>query len=402
MSARSTAACLCAVAACFVGTGCPSQTPPSMPEPSQSGDGTGPTPTPEPAPPSQATPEPAADPAASAVAQAQEACGSGRAAVERGEWDAALPDLEHGVQLLEPLALELTMESGGGLLAACLGDMGRAREVVASDVPLEGPEVFYGRSLALRADEMVAERLGGWLEENGGEECTLGEVRRTESVSRVLPGWEEVAEAVADELASEAEDRTQPPFASEAEALAFLFGQVPGPPERPVVTTVGDGRWDRSFFLVPRADGTVLAAHALAAHVRGICVDGSAAWIATEVPIHVVAYRSGGDTAFRNRRGGSCEPDDDLSSYEANIEWPADDREAVADDEDCVRGCMWFSHTVTHWFADPESGRTVTIEAEVEGLDPVGDGQPYRYVQVERLDGRLVLYGCGTRMEFEP
>ncbi|MBI5488024.1 MAG: formylglycine-generating enzyme family protein [Deltaproteobacteria bacterium] len=324
---------------------------------------------------------PVVRPPADHATRAQACCESGRAALEHGDAEVAIRGLEDGIALLEPLGLGLTAETGGDVLAACLFDLGRVREVARSDEPSAQPEVLYGRSLALRPDDAVAERLRSWLEESGGEDCALGQVHRSESVSWNLSGWTAVAQTLAIEL-----DPADAPvgFADEAEALAFLFGDEPSPPEGPVVATigVGEGRWTSSlvFLLVPWLRGTVLVSHSLVGPVGGRCPDEGGGWLVTGDPVHAVGFVSDEEQIFEDREGRPCEEDD----------------------EDCLTGCVFVRHSVVHLFVDSESGRTVTIEAEVEDLDPVGDGEPDRYVQVERLAGRLVLYGCGTRMELEP
>lgn len=327
------------------------------------------------------TSSPVVGPPADRVTRAQAWCESGRAAFDRGDAKAAIPALDDGIALLEPLGLELTAETGGDVLAACLYDLGRAREVASSDEPWAQPEVLYGRSLALRPDNAVAARLRSRLRENGGEECTIGDVSRTESAARVFQGWACVAEALSAEVDSSGGGRG---FADEAAALDFLFGDRAGSgagaPSEAAVATVGDGDQRLTFLLVPRPDGTVLVPDRLASAMGGRCPSEADGWLAGASPLHAIGFESSTDSVYEDEDGHPCE----------------------SEDEHCMSGCVWVSHRVTHLFIDPESGRTVTITVQVEGLDPVGDGEPCRYAQVQPFDGRLVLFGCGTRMESEP
>ncbi|MBN1771914.1 MAG: hypothetical protein JXB32_11665 [Deltaproteobacteria bacterium] len=322
------------------------------------------------------------DPTREAIARAGEHCESGHAALERGDVETALPVLQEGVGILEALGLQLTPESAD-LFAMCLHDLGRVFETTSSDDPRTQPEALYGRAMAVAwsRDVLVDPQLHRWLEANGGEECTLGDVRRTESTARVFPDWLSAARALSAEVAA-SEEGTD--FADEAEALDFLFvdraGSESDALSEATVTTVGDDDERLAFLLVPRPDGTVLVPERLASAMGGRCPSEGDAWLAGASPPHAIGFESSSDLVYEDEEGRPCE----------------------SEDESCISGCVWISHRVIHQFVDPDSGRTVTITAQVEGLDLAGDGEPYRYVQVQPFNGRLVLFGCGTKVQFEP
>jgi hypothetical protein len=311
---------------------------------------------------------------------ARNLCESGWAAFNTGEAEDARASLDKGISILEPLGLSLTRKLGGDVMAACLYNLGRVLE----DHPPEAgqnAEAAYARSLALRPNAVVSARLKKLLAERNTHRCRVTDIERREERAKTYPSWT----AVASELIAEAEGTefasNAPPLTSDDVAREYLTRDGPIPAGRPGFVMIGGDDETSYRLVVPHPDGTVLATRALASSMGGRCPSEGGAELVGMNPLHTVSFESTNDWVWEDEAGRPC----------------------LLGDEGCMSGCFWSSHSVEHQFIDVSSGRMVVISAKVKGLDSADpDPRHQHLVQVERLDGKLVLYGCGTRRAFAP